>query len=112
MQDFPIEAGTELVRLSALDPTTTPEMIESILSRDGAVVVESLASSTLCSQIRSDLKPLFDADKIDRSGFFPPTTQRATGLFSHSDACVEIALSPIFQIVAERVLNSNYTYCK
>ncbi|KAH6714158.1 hypothetical protein BKA61DRAFT_735681 [Leptodontidium sp. MPI-SDFR-AT-0119] len=109
-ETFPTEAGTEITRLSALDPKTTPELIESLLSRDGAVVIKSLASPSLCAQIRTDLKPHFEADRVDKSGFFPSTTQRATGLFAHSDSCVELALTPLFQTVAEKVLNSTYTY--
>lgn len=109
-ETFPTEAGTEVTRLSALDPKTTPKHIESLLSRDGAVVIKSLASPFLCAQIRADLKPHFEADRVDKSGFFPSTTQRATGLFAHSDSCVELALAPLFQAVAERVLNSTYTY--
>ncbi|CZR67910.1 uncharacterized protein PAC_17809 [Phialocephala subalpina] len=109
-ETFPTKAGTKITRLSALDPKTTPELIDTILARDGAVVIEKLASISLCAQIRSDLAPHFAADKVDESGFFPPTTQRATGLFAHSDACVELALTPLFQAVAEKVLNSTYTY--
>lgn len=109
-ETFPAEAGTSITRLSALDPKTTPELIASLLSRDGAVVIEKLASPSLCAQVRADLKPHFDSDKADSRGFFPTTTQRATGLFAHSDACVELALTPLFQAVAERVLNSTYTY--
>ncbi|PVH78383.1 PhyH-domain-containing protein [Cadophora sp. DSE1049] len=109
-ETFPTEAGTTITRLSVLDPKTTPEVIETLLSRDGAVIIESLASPSLCAQIRTDLKPHFDFDKVDARGFFPTTTQRATGLFAHSDASVELALTPLFQAVAERMLNSTYTY--
>lgn len=109
-ETFPTEAGQSITRLSALDPKTTPELIETLLSRDGAVAIESLASPSLCAQVRADLKPHFDSDKVDARGFFPTTTQRATGLFAHSDACVELALNPLFQAVAERLLNSTYIY--
>ncbi|MAD84970.1 MAG: hypothetical protein CL912_18585 [Deltaproteobacteria bacterium] len=109
-ETFPTEAGTSITRLSALDPETTPELIASLLSRDGAVVIEKLASPSLCAQVRADLKPHFDLDKADVRGFFPTTTQRATGLFTNSDACVELALTPLFQAVTEMILNSTYTY--
>jgi len=65
---------------------------------------------SLCEQIHQDLEPYFNADKVDASGFFPTTTKRATGLFATSDACVELALNPLFQAVANRVLSSKYTY--
>lgn len=72
--------------------------------------MENLISAELASQIKADLKPYFDTDKVDASGFFPHTTQRATGLFGKSDACVELALNPTYIKVANAMLSSTYTY--
>ncbi|KAG9500601.1 hypothetical protein J7337_009083 [Fusarium musae] len=108
--NYPTEAGTAISTLHANDPNTTPETIINALERDGALIIKGIASKALCEQIRSDLKPLFDSDVKDDSGFFPPTTKRATGFFATSDACVELALNPLFQSVAEKVLGSKYTY--
>jgi ectoine hydroxylase-related dioxygenase (phytanoyl-CoA dioxygenase family) len=107
---YPTEAGSELVRVSAKSPETTPELLKEILERDGAVIVESLVPKELCEQILTDLKPHFDSDLVDASGFFPPTTKRATGLFATSAACVELALSSLYQEVAQLMLNSEYTF--
>ncbi|KAK2929240.1 Phytanoyl-CoA dioxygenase [Fusarium oxysporum f. sp. vasinfectum] len=90
----PTEAGTAISTLHANDPGTTADTIINALRET----------------IRSDLKPLFDSDVKDDSGFFPPTTKRATGFFATSDACVELAINPLFQSVAEKVLGSKYTY--
>ncbi|KAG6977897.1 Dioxygenase swnH1 [Fusarium oxysporum f. sp. conglutinans] len=106
----PTEAGTAISTLHANDTGTTADTIINALERDGALIVKSIASKSLCEQIRSDLKPLFDSDVKDDSGFFPPTTKRATGFFATSDACVELAINPLFQSVAEKVLGSKYTY--
>ncbi|KAG6977939.1 Dioxygenase swnH1 [Fusarium oxysporum f. sp. conglutinans] len=103
----PTEAGTAISTLHANDTGTTADTIINALERDGALIVKSIASKSLCEQIRSDLKPLFDSDVKDDSGFFPPTTKRATGFFATSDACVELAINPLFQSVAEKVLGSN-----
>jgi hypothetical protein len=65
----------------------------SIIERDGGVIVENLISQELATRIKSDLKPYFDSDRVDPSGFFPHTTQRATGLLGKSDACVKLACS-------------------
>lgn len=107
---FPTEAGTSITTVFANDPSITATLLESILQRDGAVIVKSLVPESLCQQIREDLKPIFNADKPDAAGFFPTTTKRAHGILAHSDASAELVVNPLFQSVAERVLNSNYTY--
>jgi hypothetical protein len=100
----------EITRCNAKDPSTTTGLLVSILERDGGVIVENLISTELAAQIKSDLKPYFDTDKVDASGFFPHTTQRATGLLAKSDACVELALNPIYIDVANQMISATYTY--
>ncbi|KAL4962475.1 phytanoyl-CoA dioxygenase family protein [Aspergillus stella-maris] len=97
-----------IVRVNA--KTTTPDALHEIISRDGGVIIENLISSDLASRIRSDLKPHFEADQGDASGFFPTTTRRATALLGISDACVELALNPLYSAVAEKFLTSEHTY--
>lgn len=99
-----------IARLDGNDAATTTDLLVSIIQRDGGVIVENLISSELASQIKIDLKPYFDTDKVDASGFFPHTTQRATGLLGKSDACVELALNPIYISVANAMISSTYTY--
>ena len=99
-----------IVRLNGNDPATTTERIVSIIKRDGGVIVENLISKELATQVKADLKPYFDTDKVDASGFFPHTTQRATGLLAKSDACVELALNPTYIKVANAMISSTYTY--
>src|SRR5258708_16599953 len=73
-----------IVRVDGNAPSTTTELLVSIINRDGGVIVENLISTELAAQIKTDLKPYFDIDKVDASGFFPHTTQRATGLLGKS----------------------------
>jgi Phytanoyl-CoA dioxygenase (PhyH) len=100
----------QLTRLNAQHPSTTCDALVEVLKRDGGVIVENLVSPELVSQIKEDLKPHFDTDKKDESGFFPSTTQRATGLLATSDACVDLALNPLFNAVANATISSTYTY--
>lgn len=100
----------KLARYDAKDPKTTTKLLVSIIERDGGVIVENLISPELASQIKSDLAPYFDTDKIDPSGFFPTTTQRATGLLAKSDACVELACNKTYIDVANVMISSTYTY--
>ncbi len=100
----------KIARCDANDPATTTELLVPIIERDGGVIVENLISKELASRIKSELKPYFDTDKKDCSGFFPETTQRATGLLGRSDGCVELAMNPIYINVANKMLSSTYTY--
>ncbi|KAK0119257.1 hypothetical protein ONS95_008108 [Cadophora gregata] len=100
----------QIQRMSAKDPATTCEALVAIIERDGGVIVEDLISAALVAQIKSDLAPHFDTDKVDKSGFFPRTTQRATGLLAISDACVELALNPLYNAIANKMISSTYTF--
>lgn len=99
-----------LTRVDALDPSTTTDKLISILNRDGAVIVQHLISTDLAEKIRQDLRPHFEADGGDKSGFFPTTTRRATGLLAISEGCVDLALNPLFNGVANRLLTDDFTY--
>jgi len=99
-----------IARFDANDPSTTTDLLISILERDGGVIVENIISKELAARIKAELKPFFDTDKKDNSGFFPETTQRATGLLGRSDACVELATNKTYIDVANKMLSSTYTY--
>lgn len=99
-----------LARYDANDPATTTELLISIIERDGGVVVENLISKEHASQIKAELKPFFDTDKVDPSGFFPHTTQRATGLLARSDACVQLAMNETYINIANKIVGSTYSY--
>lgn len=109
-EEFPSEAGKEVTTVYADDPATTAELLESLIKRDGAVIVKNLFPQSLCAQIKQDLKPIFDSDKPDPAGFFPSTTKRASGILANSPASAKLVVNPLFQSVAERMLTSRYTY--
>jgi ectoine hydroxylase-related dioxygenase (phytanoyl-CoA dioxygenase family) len=99
-----------IARYNAKDPETTTELLVSIIERDGGVIVENIISDQLTAQIKADLAPYFDTDRVDPSGFFPSTTQRATGLLGISDACVDLACNPTYIGVANKMISSTYKY--
>lgn len=99
-----------IARFDATDPSTTIDKLVEVIKRDGGVIVEKLITSELATQISKDLKPAFDTDIKDKYGFFPETTQRATGLLGLSEACVELACSKIYNEVAQAVLPSTYSF--
>ncbi|KAF3398611.1 Uncharacterized protein F1880_006232 [Penicillium rolfsii] len=98
------------VRLSTSEASSTPEKAISFIERDGGVIIENLISHELAEQIKKDLKPHFDKDIPDKYGFFPATTQRATGLLGISDACVELACNPFYISVANALVSSTFTF--
>jgi ectoine hydroxylase-related dioxygenase (phytanoyl-CoA dioxygenase family) len=98
-----------IARISATAETAEDEILE-YLRRDGVVIVTGMFSRNHIEQVKQDLAPHFDSDVVDESGFFPSTTQRATGLFGISRACVDTAMHPLFLAVANRLLTSTYTF--
>ncbi|KAJ5601343.1 hypothetical protein N7510_010877 [Penicillium lagena] len=97
-------------RFDAAASDTTQEKLIATINRDGGVIVENLISRDLAEQIKSDLKPHFDRDTPDKYGFFPVTTQRASGLLGFSDACVELACNPTYIGIANALVSSSYTF--
>ena len=69
-----------VLRYDALDPTMTTELLVSALQKEGRIIVQNIISQSLVSQIKQDLKPHFATDIPDKSGFFPSTTHRTSGL--------------------------------
>ncbi|KAJ5359409.1 uncharacterized protein N7496_011822 [Penicillium cataractarum] len=102
--------GPSFARLNTADASTTPEKAISFIERDGGVIIENLIGQDLAEQIKKDLKPHFDKDIPDKYGFFPATTQRATGLLGISDACVELACNPFYISVANALVSSTFTF--
>lgn len=107
---FPTHAGKSLQTVDAADPALSTDKLEAILHRDGAFIVKNLVSKELCAQIRKDLRPSFESDIVDESGFFPTTTKRAYSILAKSDACADLVVNPLFQNLAEKILTSHYTY--
>lgn len=106
----PTHAKPTIQRFDANDIATTTELLVSTIERDGGVIVENIITSELAAQIKRDLEPYFDTDKEDPSGFFPVTTQRASGLLAFSDACADLACNPTYTNVANKMISSTYTY--
>ena len=104
-----LDSKPTVARVSATSATAEAEILEH-LKRDGVAIVTGMFSRELIEQVKKDLEPHFDNDVVDQSGFFPSTTQRATGLFGISRACVDLAMHPLYLAVANRLLTSTYTF--
>lgn len=95
--------------LDASSPMTTVASLIDAINTSGGVTVRNLITPELASRIKSDLAPYFASDKPDKSGFFPTTTQRASGLFNH-DSYIELATNPLFIAVANALVSSTFTF--
>lgn len=100
----------KIARFDAKDPNTTCAQLVEVLHRDGGVIVENLITPELAAQIKTELKPYFDTDRIDKTGFFPETTQRASGLISISPGCIDYLTTPLLIEVANAILTSTYSF--
>ena len=96
----------QLERLSACDPATTHNKIVELVRRDGGVVLKNLIDTEHVSRIRKELRPAFETDVPDQSGFFPSTTRRATGLLGISNGCVDLATNKLWIDTANDILTS------
>ncbi|KAF1929909.1 PhyH-domain-containing protein [Didymella exigua CBS 183.55] len=99
-----------IARFDASSASTTSQHLIDTIKRDGGVIVENLITLSHAERIRSNLGPHFDGDKPDQYGLFPSTTQRASGLFAYSDACVELACAPLFIDVANALVSSTFSF--
>ncbi|KIW89226.1 uncharacterized protein Z519_10079 [Cladophialophora bantiana CBS 173.52] len=97
---------TQLERLDGKDPSTTFDRVVEIIRRDGGVIINGLLEKEHAGRISAELKPVYEADIPDTSGFFPTTTRRATGLLGVSPACVELATNKLWIDVCNAVLTS------
>ncbi|RDW69920.1 hypothetical protein BP5796_08317 [Coleophoma crateriformis] len=118
ISSYPIKVSSEpekatppqLRRFDANDPKTNASEIISAINHDGGVIIENLITTQLASRIKSELKPHFDTDSVDLSGFFPATTQRASGLINISPGCRELATVPLWIEVANGILTDRFSY--
>lgn len=110
MSSFHVSEIPQLVRLDAHDPGTTSNLVSDVIRRDGGVIIENLITTELASQMKSELAPYFEQDRIDPTGFFPVTTKRASGLIGISPGCVDYLTTPLLLDVVNNLLSSTYTF--
>ena len=99
--------------LERLDgPTTTPEEVQSILDRDGAVVVVNAIEAGLLAGLNADLDGFVDDVGVGLRNpvndgmveFYGSATVRFDGLAAKSPSFVELMQLPLLQGVADLVL--------
>jgi hypothetical protein len=88
-----LSSATQLQRFDAKDPATTSALPVEAPNQDGGMIVENLISTELAAQIKGELKPYFDTDRIDKTVLFPRPRSEPQDLSVSLEAVLSISLS-------------------
>jgi ectoine hydroxylase-related dioxygenase (phytanoyl-CoA dioxygenase family) len=81
-----------------------PDEVAAIVGRDGAVVVDSVATGALLDRIGSELAPYLHATPTGPDGFSGRRTRRTGSLIARSPSCRELVVHPLALGAARRFL--------
>lgn len=90
--------------LHHLSPESAPEQVVEALTRDGAVIVDDLASVQAMDAAAAELQPWMDVTQVGPDAFSGSRTRRTGGLVARSPACREFVTHPLALGVAARFL--------
>jgi hypothetical protein len=82
----------------------SPDEVAALVGRDGAVVVDGVASPALLDRIASELDPYLSATPTGPDDFSGNRTRRTGALIARSPACRELVMDPLALGTARRVL--------
>jgi ectoine hydroxylase-related dioxygenase (phytanoyl-CoA dioxygenase family) len=83
------------VPIARLPGSADPEEVAATVGRDGAVVVEDVASDDLLTRIESELRPYFDVTPTGPDDFSGNRTRRTGSLIARSPASRELVMHPL-----------------
>ncbi len=82
------------MEITHLPATATGSEIAELLRRDGAVIVDDLASDELLDRFFAEMAPHVDETPMGGDSFTGFTTRRTGGLLARSDASHELVMHP------------------
>ncbi len=82
------------MEITHLPATATGSEIAELLRRDGAVIVDELASDELLDRFFAEMAPHVDETPMGGDSFTGFTTRRTGGLLARSDASHELVMHP------------------
>ncbi len=88
-----------------LPPDTPAERIHEVLARDGALIVDDLASTDVVDAIAAEMAPYVDATPYGSDEFTGRTTKRTGGLVGRSPTSRQLVQDPLILDVAGRLLD-------
>jgi hypothetical protein len=83
------------VPIARLPGSANPEEVAATVGREGAAVVEDVASDDLLNRIESELRPYLDATPTGPDDFSGNRTRRTGSLIARSPASRELVMHPL-----------------
>ncbi|MGO9452764.1 MAG: phytanoyl-CoA dioxygenase family protein [Candidatus Binataceae bacterium] len=83
------------MKVEHLPNSATGEQVSEILSRDGAVIVDSVLSADEMDQVAGDLRPWIDATPLGPDMFSGKNTRRTGALVARSEKCRDLVMHPL-----------------
>src|ERR1700728_1482673 len=74
---------------------TVPDEVAAAVGRDGAAIVDGVASEELLQRIEAELRPFLDATPTGPDDFSGEHTRRTGSLIARSPGCRELVMHPL-----------------
>jgi ectoine hydroxylase-related dioxygenase (phytanoyl-CoA dioxygenase family) len=88
-----------------LDASVAPEKVADILARDGACVVDRVATPGVMDRLREELAPFIEATPPGRDEFAGHNTRRTGGLIGRSQIARELIEHPLVLGATKQILH-------
>ncbi len=98
------------MKIEHLPNTATGEQVAEILSRDGALVVDSLVSPEYMDQVAAELRPWMDKTPAGPDNFSGRNTRRTGALIARSQKCRELVMNPLVLATCGKFLGHATSY--
>ncbi len=98
------------MKLEHLPNTATGDQVAEILSRDGALVVDSLVSPEYMDSVAEELRPWMERTPVGPDSFSGRNTRRTGALIARSPKCRELVMNPLILATCSRFLSHATSY--
>ena len=92
------------MKIEHLPSTATAEQVAEIIKRDGAVIVDELASHATMDKAIAELRPWIDATPFGVDQFSGRNTKRTGALIARSETCRDFVAHPLVLDTVKQVL--------
>lgn len=91
--------------LEHLPASADPQQVAAILERDGACIVDRLASAEVIDRLTAELSPYIEATRVGGEDFSGRATRRTGGLIGRSETVRDLVQDPLVLGTVKRVLH-------
>jgi ectoine hydroxylase-related dioxygenase (phytanoyl-CoA dioxygenase family) len=96
--------------LEHLPADASAEQATDLLKRDGAVIIDQLATPQAMDAIAAELKPWCDATPFGPDSFSGRRTRRTGGLVARSPLCRDLVMHPLILATTGKLLEHSHTF--